>query len=1063
MMAVKQRSVAGIVVLCSVIAATLSFASFASATLVPAPAWQIEESANPSTLEPGSGVPEGYPAIDSAPKLRVAVTNVGGAPFSSATVTDVLPTGLVPSQHSEPVWRASKPTESEFVAEPCRVVTNEVICEIPFAIRPGTSVVLFIPLEVEASGPMVLTNEVTADGVGGPVAGRRVPVRVGQPQPGFSFAPFAEEGVRAGAFDQAGGSPGAGTHPFLMDITSKVESKLVGAGSNFAELRPDEALRSLELSLPNGVVINPRALPVRCSRADFELGEGGCPSGSQVGLVYVSILGGIEYSPQGLYDLVPEPGVPAELGFALTGATVAIRGGLSGDFHLTAHSSELLSRYAIDGVNVQLWGVPSDSRHDLQRSSNLPGEQCYSGCSVTSDTAPFVTMPSACSTSLEFHSEATSWVGSATGRTEILRTAGGDPESVEGCAELGFSPAVTVTPSTSVADSPSGLAFDLKVPQSEALGGSATSTLKRVTVQLPAGMAVNPPAANGLGACSSAQIGLGKDSSPTCPEASKVGSAEISTPLLQSPLKGGIYLAEQKNNPFGTLLALYVAVEGEGIVVKLPGRVDVDAQTGQVTATFDDNPQLPFEELKVGLNSGSRAALVTASSCGNFKARTELTSWASSTPVVLESPITVNGGCSNSDFAPLLEAGTVNPAAGRYSPFTLRVTRRDGEQNLAGISATLPEGLLAKLAEVPLCGDIQAATGACPVDSQVGTTTVGAGAGTQPLYIPQPGKAPTAVYLAGPYKGGPYSLVVKVPAQAGPFDLGTIDVRVALQVDPYTARVTAIADRLPQILEGIPIAYRDVRVDINRQGFIVNPTSCEPMKVISLLSSTAGATASPSSGFQVAGCERLPFKPKLALSVKGATKRNGHPALRAVVTFPKGTTSANISSAQVGLPHSEFLEQGNIRTVCKQAELKADTCPAASIYGRATAYTPLLDKPLEGPVYLGVGFGHKLPDLVADLNGQLRILLRGRIDTDKQQGIRNTFEAVPDAPVSKFILELNGGKKKGLIVNSTNICKGSHEAEARFAAHSGKVESFKVPLANSCKSKGQKKRGKRGP
>jgi hypothetical protein len=617
---------------------------------------------------------------------------------------------------------------------------------------------------------------------------------------------------------------------------------------------------------------------------------------------------------------------------------------------------------------------------------------------------------------------------------------------------------MSVRPSSTKASSPTGLGIELNLPQNETFEGTASATLKAVTVRLPDGVAVNPPAADGLAACSQSQIGIGNEQPNSCPSGSKVGTAEITTPLLEGPLKGSIYLAEQHNNPFGTLLALYLAVEGEGVVVKLPGRVTADAATGQLTATFDNNPQIPFDTLNVKFADGPRATLVTPSSCGTYNIRSELTSWASSTPVVIDSPFEINQGCATGGFSPKLEAGTTNPVAGAYSAFTLRVTRQDGEQNLSRIAATLPKGLLAKIAGVPLCQDAQAVSGNCPAAAQIGTTTTGVGAGTQPLFIPQAGKSPTAVYLAGPYRGAPYSLVVRVPAQAGPFDLGTIAVRVALQVDVFTAQVTASSDPLPQILEGIPVAYRDVRVDTSRPEFIVNPTNCEPMKVTSTIAAINGASASPSSRFQVAGCGNLGFKPTLKLSLKGSTKRTGHPALKAVVTYPKEGVYANIARAQVNLPHSEFLDQGNLNKTCTRPVLLEGKCPKTSIYGKAKAWTPLLERPVEGPVYLVGGFGYKLPALVAELNGQIRVLLVGKVDTGPNKGIRNTFEAVPDAPVSRFVLEMKGGKKYSLLENSENLCEKPQYGQARFTAQSGAVEQLKPTIANSCSSK---KRGKK--
>ena len=329
---------------------------------------------------------------------------------------------------------------------------------------------------------------------------------------------------------------------------------------------------------------------------------------------------------------------------------------------------------------------------------------------------------------------------------------------------------------------------------------------------------------------------------------------------------------------------------------------------------------------------------------------------------------------------------------------------------------------------------------------------VGAGAGITPFYTT--GHA----YLAGPYKGAPLSMVVITPAVAGPFDLGTVVTRVALEVGTYSAQIHAVSDPLPTIIDGIPLDIRSLEVVLDRPGFTLNPTSCEAMAITGSATSPGGSVAQLKNSFQVGGCKALSFKPKLSLKLDGATRRGGHPKLKAVLTFPKGTSSANLAAAQVGLPHSEFLDQSSIGTVCTQPQLAANACPAKSIYGKARLITPLLDHSLEGPVYLGAGFGHTLPDLVVDLNGQIRVLAHGRVDRTRQGGIRNTFEAVPDAPFTKFVLELNGGPGKGLIENSTDICRATHRAQATFTAQNGKVASFAPEIRTSCAKKNKAKR-----
>lgn len=1050
--------------LCSFVAAALATIPASATAAEPAVAWKVQQTATPTHLEPGSSTPSPGPAEQAHPKLRVNVANVGGATAQNVTVTDFLPADLFAQTGIEPSWKVLNPKSPESSSEPseingtCEVAGHLITCTIGPDVVPGVTVQVLIGLEVAPVGAETVTNQVTVEAGGEVAAKREVPVEISNTRAPFGFAPPAEESLGASAYNEAGRTPQAGEHPFSVELVTKISSVLFGSGSPYLEERPAEALRDLELSLPSGLVVNPRAAPVRCSKSSFESQavEGLCPSESQVGVVYFDLLGVAEGVKEPLYVMVPEPGVPAELGFSLQGNAVFIRAGLSGAFQLTSSATELLSRFPLDGVRVELWGIPSDSRHDRLRVSSLnqtPGQGCRNGCSSPPSPRPFITMPSSCGSALDFEARATSWSGSEDERTEQFRTPSGELEDVDGCNELPFAPRVSVESTTRSTDAPSGLGFDLKVPQNESLTGLASATVKKVTLTLPSGVAVNPPAANGLAACAAEEIGLGDNSPAECPNGSKVGSAEVLTPLLEAPLKGSIYLAEQKNNPFGTLLALYLAVEGEGVVIKLPGRVEVDPQSGRVTTTFDDNPQLPFEELKVDLNSGPRAALVTPASCGIYSVRTELTSWASDAPVVLTTPMTVDQGCANGGFKPGLEAGSTNPVAGKYSAFNLRVTRGDGEQNLARVSATLPEGLLAKLAGVPLCPDVWASVGDCTSASQVGTTVTGVGAGALPLYLPQAGKAKTVVYLAGPYEGAPYSLVVKVPAQAGPFDLGTIAVRAALNVDPFTAQVTARSDSLPQILEGIPVEYREVRVEVNRPEFVRNPTNCEPMQVTSSLVSSSGSSASPSSRFQVADCSSLAFKPTLKLSLTGSTKRVGHPGLKAVLTYPKQGSFANIARAQVNLPGSEFLDQGNLNKTCTKPVLVAGDCPKTAIYGKAKAWTPLLEKPLEGPVYLVGGFGYKLPALVADLDGQLRVLLAGKVDSGPNKGIRNTFEAVPDAPVSRFVLELKGGKKYSLLENSENLCQKTQRAIARFTGQNGAVEVLRPLISNQCGKK----------
>ncbi|HET9593727.1 MAG TPA: hypothetical protein VFP17_12520 [Solirubrobacterales bacterium] len=656
---------------------------------------------------------------------------------------------------------------------------------------------------------------------------------------------------------------------------------------------------------------------------------------------------------------------------------------------------------------------------------------------------PFLRTPTSCTEDpVAFTAEGSSWEHPDVFDVVPMTS---DPEGVdfrfERCEVLPFAPKLVTSATSSAGDSPTGLAVDIDLPQNEDPYGLSTSDVRKVVTTFPKGMTVSDSSAGGLGSCSRDQIGIGSNDAPTCPDSSKLGTVTIDTPVLEDQLQGNLYLAKQNDNPFGSLLALYMAVKGPGFYLKLPGKVDLDPETGQLTTTFSDTPQLPFEHLRLELRSGPRAPLTTPRKCGTYAVKSEIVPWSGTAPVLGESSFKVTDNCSSDRFSPKLRAGTASAAAGKSSPFTLQVTREDGEQNLAALDVTLPEGLLAKLKGVPVCGDAQATSGDCPASSQVGRTTVGAGSGPNPVYVPEAGKAPTAVYLAGPYKNAPYSLVVKVPAQAGPFDLGTVAVRSGIYIDPVTTAVSVKSDRLPQILQGIPIAYRDVRVEVDRPGFMLNPTSCKGMKVTSTIAGSEGASANPSAPFAVANCDALGFKPKLAVRFSGApTHRGGHPALKAVLTMPKG--NANIGSAQVTLPKTEFLENAHIRTICTRVQYAADNCPKGSVYGFAKAWSPLLDRPLEGPVYLRSS-NHTLPDLVASLDGQIHVDLDGRISSANRR-IRNTFDFVPDAPVSKFVLKMQGGQKS-LLVNNTELCKTKPRAAADFTAQNGK-RSVSHPL-----------------
>jgi uncharacterized repeat protein (TIGR01451 family) len=1052
--------------------AALGAAASSPAAMAATPAWQIMQSALPTRFVPGSQL---------VPEYSFYVRNVGGAPAEEFTMTDTLPTGLTPASNREPRWfiEGGVPGGSG----ECEVAGQVIKCIVP-SLKEGKAVEMRVPVAVSPSSPASVSNELVIEGGGASTASSRLATAVtSEPSP-FEF--FSPNGLSGSVSDDAGNAPAAGSHPFVS-IFNIQASSMEGAGTTF----PTEGLRSAKSTLPHGLVVNPQATSVRCAVQELtaEVREPSqfCPAASEVGEAIIQIPG-IGWATSGLYNMVSPPGHPAELAFIFENTIIMIRGGLSEGFDLTAESSDLLTKFQTSQISIVLWGNPSDGRHDHSRR----GQDCLEGCSIEPEPAPLVTMPTSCGEAESLTGTITSWRGSEYTRTVSLTDRNFEAFEVVGCNALEFNPTISSKATTNVADSPSGLDFNLHQPQNQQLDGLATAALKDSTVTLPAGMNLNPAVADGLSACSEAQMGYAPEEGKihfattpqTCPDASKLGTVEISTPLLAHKLPGAVYLAKPYENPFANLTAIYLAIEDEesGIVAKLAGKATPDPVTGQLTASFTENPELPVEDIDLHFFNGARGAFTTPLTCGTKTTTSVLTPWstpegadaAPSDSFQTQVPAGGSGNCPNSEAnapnKPAFTAGTVSPEAGAYSPFVLKLTRPDGTQRLTAIDTTLPKGLAAKFAGIPYCSDAQIAQAqsrsnpnqgaleqaspSCPAASEVGTVEVGAGSGPTPTYVS--GHA----YLSGPYKGAPLSLAIVTPAVAGPFDLGTVVVRTAIYIDPETAQGRAVSDPLPSILQGIPLDIRSVAIKLDRPGgFTLNPTSCDPMAVSGSAMALSGQSAALTSPFQVGGCSALKFKPKLAISLKGGTKRHRFPALKAVLTYPKGA-NANIASTQVTLPHGEFLEQGHIGTVCTRVQFAANACPKASIYGKAKAITPLLDQPLEGPVYLRSS-SHELPDLVAALNGQIDVVLAGRVDTGKGGGIRNTFEAVPDAPVSKFVLEMKGGKK-GLLVNSEDICRRPQRASVSFTGQNGKAFDATPLIANSCGGKAKKRGSKKG-
>jgi hypothetical protein len=948
------------------------------------------------------------------------------------------------------------------------------------ALQP-TKNAIQIPVEVNRATTATTTVPVTIEGGGAAPASYPLEVPVSAKP-----AEFGVQAFWAGAFDTNGNpETQAGAHPFSAQTFFELNT----VRSKSGDIVPAGDSKSVSVDLPPGFLGNP-LVTSRCPQsqltnpATFPNSSPLCGDEMIVGEFHpvLTLFGTAPAFEAPIYNDVPAAGTAAEFTTKLANPLQSLVGSL---------------RSAGDG------GVTIVAPNNANVNKIFGGYAVLIGEPAAANGAAFLDNPTDCAQQREESAEnrgpgtvirVSSWQlpGVENQRSDALPLLSGCQALTQawlGQGEHPTKPSFTFDPTTAVGSSPAGATATLTIPQSGLTDPTALATadLKKAIVTLPQGVVVNPSSANGLEACSESQIGLlgshfaspapirFSEEPPTCPDGSKLGTFEVSTPLLEEPIGGTIYLAAQEENPFHSLLAIYLAVESPrfGLNVKLAGEVQPNPTNGQLTATFDNNPQVPIKSLTLHFRGGGpRSEFATPEVCGPYRTGGSLTPWSAEqgeAAQIEEAGFAVSDSCASSDaarpFSPGFEAGTTGTQAGSYNPLVIKVTRKDGEQELKRLNFTLPKGLTGKLAGIPYCpdsaisdaegksGKAEQASPSCPATSQIGTVDTAAGVGSEPIHVA--GK----VYLAGPYEGAPLSSVVMTPAVAGPFDLGDVVIRAPLFVDPESAQITAKSDPIPTILRGIPLKVRSVAINLDRSDFTLNPTSCNVMMATASIGGSSGATATPSNRFQVGGCNKLKFKPKLKISLNGPTKRAGLPALKAVVTYPKKGAYSNIARAQVNLPHSEFLEQNNLNKTCTKPVLLEGKCPKSTIYGKAKAWTPLLDKPLEGPVYLVGGYGYKLPALVAELNGQIRVVLKGKVDSGPNKGIRNTFEAVPDAPVSRFVLEMKGGKKYGLLINSENLCKKPQRGNVRFTAQNGLVDQFKPLIANDC---GKGKKGKNG-
>ncbi len=947
---------------------------------------------------------------------------------------------------------------------------------------------------------------------------------------GFSVAVKGEDGKP---------SSEAGKHPAEWSMH---------LGFNESGGFPDGDLRNLRIETPQGMLLNPTfqgsvaSELVKCSAVDFQTprvspyeqsfsGES-CPVYTQVGTIDVhSSFGGGITRRFGLFNLKAAPGLPAQLGASPYGSPIVFDTTLvpdsSGRYTLSLEAKDFSQGLDVSGIDMHLWGVPWHMTHDAERGNCLNeadpasyhGEVSYfkmvknpetekeeekffpGTCSpgFISEYPPkaFLTLPTECSSSLSFGVTASSWqqpnqVSATATNNNTLDQA----VPLSRCASLPFTPEPIGLLNTTNASTSSGYAFRLTSDQEGLVQPTqpVASAARKVVVHLPQGVTVNPSVGAGLIGCSPAQYSVEtpfNGQGQGCPNGSKIGDFIVQTPLFEDVagrefFNGAIYLASPRDNPSGSLVAVYLVAKlpQRGVMIKLAGKIDPNPSDGTITATFEGLPQLPYTDLSMDFRAGQRAFLISPPTCGEAITRTEMTPWSNETTV--PSTPTSSDITSGVDFGPCptgtppfnVEAvtGGINSNVNSYTPYYVHLTRHDTDQEITSYSLVLPKGITGKLAGVPYCPEagIEASrrnTGfgeeahpSCPAASQVGRTLTGYGVGPALTY------AAGRIYLAGPYHGAPLSLVTVNSATVGPFDLGTIVIRSAFQVDPHTAQLridSSASDPIPHIIDGIPLHLREVRIYMDRPSFTHNPSSCEPSNLESTLTGSGASFESAaddskvivSRHFQLLNCSTLGFKPKLGIRLRGNFHRGGYPQLRATFAA-RGPQDSNLRRIEVEMPHAEFLAQNHIREVCSRVQFDAKRCPSGSIYGSAVAYTPLLSEPLRGNVYLRSSTG-KLPDLVADLySGAVRIVVEGHIGPTKQGGVDAFFDELPDQPLDRFVMTLRGGKH-GLLTNSTDICAAPPFASVSSIAQNNIGAKFNTVLRGTCKGKGKAGKGKK--
>ena len=976
------------------------------------------------------------------------------ASSGKVTLSDVLPAGLRAvsvSGHAGGTGPFELPAQCSIEPLECTFSAEEAASLPPFEILELR--VKVVPSGVEAGA--VNTASVAGGGAVGVVSAP-------QPLHAGSSRRFGIEDWRLTP-EEAGGATDtqAGSHPFQLTNVTTLNTQTADK-ENPDRPRSVGLAKEISGELPPGLLGNPSPF-TQCTDAQFSnvteepvsgllLNE--CPNEAAVGVASLTFNNpfgtGFATTDVPLFNMTPRHGEPARFGFKALGIVSAfldakVRTG--GDYGVTITSSDITQAAYLLGVRLTFWGVPGDPRHDEQR-----GWSCLyrlGGCPTTTnqESPPFLVMPTSCGAPFSATVHAASWGSSSIPAEEAEPVTYTLPEGIAGCNHLPFEPSLKITPDGTAASTPSGLSADVHVPQASVLQphGLAEAAVKDITVALPEGMRLNPAGADGLEACSEAQVALQSAEEASCPNASKIASVAIKTPLLPNALEGFVYLASPQNfagppqeNPFSSLIAMYLVAKDpvSGVLVKLPGQVSL-TETGQVTASFKDNPELPFEDAELKFFGGDRAPLATPAHCGSYTTSAVFAPWsgndavnASADPFKIESGTNGSPCASPLVFAPSLAAGTTNINAGSFTPLSTTISRPDGNQDIQSVVLHMPAGVSGLLAGVVLCPEAQANAGTCGPGSLIGETVVSVGLGGDPFSVTG-GK----VYLTEKYGSAPFGLSIVNPAKAGPFDLGKVVVRARVDVDPTTAALTVSTDpsgahAIPQYLRGIPLQIKHVNVTVNRPGFTFNPTSCSPMAVTGSIGSAEGATAPVSYPFQVTNCASLKFTPKISVTTAAKTSKVNGSSLHFKIAYPKGAMGSQswFNEAKFDLPKQLPARLTTIQKACLASVFEANpsACPAASRIGHAVVHTQVLPVPLEGPVYFVSHGGAKFPDAVLVLKGYgVSVNLVGETFISKTGLTSATFRDAPDVPFESIEVTIPSGPFSEFGANLPAKAKGS--------------------------------------